>query len=224
MKLGSGLPILGTLLAAAVGLSCADIAAPGRSDVYEWRFISSTGPGTADTLSFHWPRSMLPVKIWAQDTLDFPSHVTHAVDVWKAAFLYREFDAVLVPDSSQADIIVLADSPAKLPAVAARLELSLAPECEGGTDIVPLPGSRTIQYPVRVFLLPRFDPATPGVSECLALTATHELGHAMGIFTHSSVATDIMYVDPVVSELSDRDVGTIERAYHVQPNVSVPVH
>ena len=66
--------------------------------------------------------------------------------------------------------------------------------------------------------------ATPGVSECLALTATHELGHAMGIFTHSSVASDITYVDPVVSELSARDVGTIERAYHVQPNVSVPVH
>ncbi len=189
MKPGSALPILGGVLAAAVGLSCADIAAPGRSDVYEWRFITSTGPGTNDTLTFHWPRSMLPVKIWAQDTLDLPTHVTHGIDVWKAAFLYREFDAVLVPDSSAADVIVRADSPAKSTATA-RLQLSLAPECEGGTDIVPLPGSRTIQYPVRVFLLPRFDAAAPGVSECLALTATHELGHAIGIFTHSSVATD----------------------------------
>ena len=223
MKPGSALPILGGVLAAAVGLSCADIAAPGRSDVYEWRFITSTGPGTNDTLTFHWPRSMLPVKIWAQDTLDLPTHVAHGIDVWKAAFLYREFDAVLVPDSSAADVIVRADSPAKSTATA-RLQLSLAPECEGGTDIVPLPGSRTIQYPVRVFLLPRFDAATPGVSECLALTATHELGHAIGIFTHSFVATDIMFVDPVVAELSARDRGTIERAYHVEPNVSVPVH
>jgi hypothetical protein len=149
--------------------------------------------------------------------------VAQGIDVWKAAFLYREFDAVLVTDSTAADVIVRADSPAKFPA-AARLELSPAPECEGGTDIVPLPGSRTIQYPVRVFLLPRFDPAAPGVAECLALTATHELGHAIGIFSHSSVATDIMFVDPVVSQLSERDRATIERAYHVEPNVSVPVH
>jgi hypothetical protein len=223
MKPGPALPILGGVLAALVGLSCTDIAAPGRSDVYEWRFITSTGPGTNDTLTFHWPRSMLPVKIWAQDTLDLPAHVAHGIDVWKAAFLYREFDAVLVTDSSAADVIVRADSPAK-PAAMVQLQLSLAPECEGGTDIVPLPGSRTIQYPVRVFLLPRFDAATPGVSECLALTATHELGHAIGIFTHSSAATDMMFVDPVVSELSARDRGTIERAYHVPPNVSVPVH
>ena len=223
MKPGPALPIIGGVLAALIGLSCADIAAPGRSDVYEWRFITSTGPGTNDTLTFHWPRSMVPVKIWAQDTLDLPAHVAHGIDVWKAAFLYREFDAVLVSDSSAADVIVRADSPAKAAAMA-RLQLSLAPECEGGTDIVPLPGSRTIQYPVRVFLLPRFDAATPGVSECLALTATHELGHAIGIFTHTSVATDMMFVDPVVSELSARDRGTIERAYHVPPNVSVPVH
>jgi hypothetical protein len=221
MKPGLAVPILGTLLAGAGGLSCADIAAPGRSDVYEWRFIAATGPGTTDTLSFHWPRSRLPVKIWTEDMFDLPAHIGHGIEVWKEAFLYGEFDAVQVADSNSADVIVRADSPAKLTPAAARLD-HVAPECEGGTDIVPPPGGQSIEYPVRIFLLPRFDPATPGVTECLALTATHELGHAMGIFTHSPVETDIMFVDPVVSVLSARDRATMERAYHVEPNLSAP--
>jgi hypothetical protein len=221
MKSGSAVPILLSLLAGSLGLSCADIAAPGRSDVYEWRFITSNGPGTTDTLSFHWPRSRLPVRIWTQDTLDLPAHVAHGIEQWKGAFLYGEFDAVQVADSATADVIVRAESPAKV--AAARLD-SRAPECEGGTDIVPPAGSPTIVYPVRVFLLPRFDPATPGVAECLGLTATHELGHALGIFAHSAVETDIMFVDPIVSTLSARDRATIERAYHVNPTLAVAAH
>jgi predicted Zn-dependent protease len=62
------------------------------------------------------------------------------------------------------------------------------------------------------------------VDECLALTTTHELGHAIGILAHSSVETDIMYFDPVVSTLSTRDRATIELAYHLEPNLSAPAH
>jgi len=222
MKLGSPVPILLTVLAAAGGLSCADIASPGRTDVYEWRFIAGTSPGSSDTLSFHWPRSSLPVRIWTEDAFGLPGHIAAAIEQWKAAFLYREFDAIQVSDSTAADVIVRAETPAKVVA-SERLKSGSAPECEGGTDIVPALGVREIQYPVRVFLLPRFDPGSPGVTECLALTATHELGHALGILAHSPEATDIMAVDPVVSTLSARDRATIERAYHDPPNLAVPV-
>jgi hypothetical protein len=221
MKLRRALPILSILIAGPDLVSCADIAAPSRSDAYEWRYIVSTGPGTADTLSFHWPRSRLPVKIWTEDTLGLPAHVQHGIDVWKSAFLYHEFDAVAVADTNVADVIVRAESPVKVVPSVTRLGSKLAPECEGGTDIIPPPGSREIQYPVRVFILPRFDPASPGVQECLALTAAHELGHAIGIFAHSPVETDLMFVDPIVSALSARDRATIERAYHVAPNLAV---
>lgn len=219
MKLQPAVPILAILIAGFVGLSCADIASPSRSEAYEWRFITPTGLGTADTLSFHWPRSRLPVKIWTEDTLNLVTHVQNGIDRWRAAFLYGEFDAVRVADSNAADVIVRAESPVK--ATGSQLA-SMAPECEGGTDILPPFGSREIQYPVRVFILPRFDSSTPGVDECLALTTTHELGHAIGILAHSPVETDLMYFDPVVSVLSARDRATIEVAYHFEPNLTAP--
>ncbi|HEX5576446.1 MAG TPA: hypothetical protein VFX42_11270, partial [Gemmatimonadales bacterium] len=84
MKIPAGVPILCILVA---GLSCAEIASPTRSEAYEWRLIQATGPGTTDTLSFHWPRSRLPVKIWAEDTLNLPTYVQGGIDKWKAAFL-----------------------------------------------------------------------------------------------------------------------------------------
>lgn len=222
MKLARAVPILPILITGSVGLSCADIASPGRSEAYEWRFITPTGPGTADTLSFHWPQSRLPIKVWTEDTLNLPAHVQDGIDRWKSAFLYGEFDAVRVTDSSIADVIVRAESPSKVTPSITRLGSRLAQECEGGTDILPPAGSREIRYPVRVFLFPRFDPSSPGMDACLALTATHELGHAIGILAHSPVDTDIMYFDPVVSELSSSDRATIERAYHVEPDLTVP--
>jgi hypothetical protein len=220
MKPPSYLPILLTLAIAGAGLSCADIASPSRSQPYEWRRVVTTGPTTADTLSFHWPRSRLPVRIWAQDTLNLPQHVDYGIAQWKAAFLYREFDALQVADSNAADVIVSAGVAVKGGFSVMRLA-SRAPECEGGTEIDLPAGSREIQAPIRVFLNPRFAPSTPGVDECLKLTVTHELGHALGIFNHSPDAGDLMYSDPVVAVLSERDRDTAERAYHIVPNLTV---
>jgi hypothetical protein len=220
MKLPSYLPILLTLTTAAAGLSCADIASPSRSQPYEWRRIVTTGPTTADTLSFQWPRSRLPVRIWTQDTLNLPQHVDYGIAQWKGAFLYKEFDAVQVADSNAADVIVSAGIALNGGFSEMRLT-SRAPECEGGTEIDLPAGSREIQAPIRVFVNPRFDPASPGMDECLKLTATHELGHALGIFNHSPDAGDLMYSDPVVAVLSVRDRDTAERAYHIVPNLTV---
>jgi hypothetical protein len=116
--------------------------------------------------------------------------------------------------------VVLAGSPVKGGFNVIRLS-SMAPECEGGTDFELPSGSRELQPPIRVFINPRFDPASPGVDGCLALTTTHELGHAIGIFEHSPDPGDIMFGDPVVTTLSDRDRATVEAAYHLQPNLSI---
>jgi hypothetical protein len=101
-----------------------------------------------------------------------------------------------------------------------RLESAMAPECEGGTDFDLPAGSNQLTMPIRVFVNPRFDPVAPGVAECMALTTTHEVGHAIGIFAHSPIATDIMYGDPGVSSLSTRDRATAEAAYHIAPTLT----
>jgi predicted Zn-dependent protease len=221
MKLPNNLPILLALGGALGGLSCGDIASPTRSQAYEWRRIVPTGTGTADTLSFHWPRSSLPVRVWAENTLNLPGHVQGGIGQWKGAFLYGEFDAVMVQDSGSADVVVRAGPPSSGGFSVTRLESALALECEGGTDFMVPAGSREIQLPIHIFLNPRVDPALPGVDACLDLTATHELGHAIGILTHSPDPADIMYADPTVPVLSDRDRMTAEMAYHTEPTLTV---
>jgi hypothetical protein len=220
MKLQARVPIISFLALGLAGLSCAEIASPSRSEAYEWRLITATGPGTSDTLSFHWPRSRLPVKVWVEDSLNLPDHVEHGLEIWTAAFLYDEFDAVVVPDSNVADVVVRVGSPVKV-GFSQDFAGRSAPECEGGTGFDLPAGSSEIQAPVRVFVNPRFDPASPGVDECLGLTMTHELGHAIGIFAHSPDVNDIMYSDPQVSVLSVSDRATAERAYHLNPNLTV---
>jgi hypothetical protein len=220
MKLQRAVPILSVLAAGALAPACADIGSPNRSaEAYEWRLFPGIGPGTEDTLSFSWPASRLPVTVWAEDTLGLQDHVEHGLETWEAAFLYGEFDAVLVPDSVGADILVRIGPPISVGF--SQAFRSAAPECEGGTTLDLPEDSREIQLPIRVFINPRFDPSTPGVNECLALTTTHELGHAIGIFAHSPVATDLMYSDPTVSVLSERDRSTAELAYHVEPTLTV---
>lgn len=220
MKLLRKLPILVVLILGAGGVSCADMASPSRGNAYEWRRIVPTGPGSADTMSFHWPRLRLPVRIWAEDTLNLPADVQGGVDEWEGVFLYGEFEGVLVSDSSTADVIVRAGSPVKGGFSIIRLASALAPECEGGTDFDLPSGSNQLVMPIRVFVNPRFDPAAAGVAECITLTTAHELGHAIGIFAHSPNPADLMYGDPVVTAPSSRDRSTAELAYHIEPTLT----
>jgi predicted Zn-dependent protease len=210
---------LGLVAAAA---ACSDIATPIRSDFYEWRLTvpSATGSGE-DSLTFHWPESRLPVRFWVEDAASLPQNVPGAIAAWRKAFLYGEFDATIVSDSSTADVIVRAGAAPGILFDRARLHSAVAPECTGATDLDISPDHTQLRLPVRVYVDPHSDPAGPGVPECLALTTTHEIGHALGIWRHSAVATDLMYMDPAVTAPSERDLGTAEVLYHLTPNVEI---
>ena len=82
---------------------CGDIGAPLRSDLYEYRV---TSPG--DTTAFTWPRDSMPIRIWSEDTFDFPMHLANAMAAWNDVFLYREFQAVPTDDSLTAHVILRA--------------------------------------------------------------------------------------------------------------------
>jgi len=206
--------------AAVLAVACGDIASPLRSDFYEWRLIvpKPAGPGE-DSLSFHWDRSSLPVRIWVENGSGLPEHMARAIGVWEAAFLYREFVGQLVSDSTTADVIVRAGAPTGLRVATSHRLAAMAPECSGATDLTLSPDHTQLELPVRIALDPGFNPAAPGLAECLALTSIHELGHAIGIFRHSTDVDDIMFFNPSVALPSERDRETAEVLYHAPANL-----
>ena len=156
----------------------------------------------------------------SSDLSDLPDHMARAIAAWKSAFLYGEFAGQLVNDSANADVIVRAGPPpgSKL-AASRRLNAALAPQCGGATDLDVSLDHTQLELPVRIYLDPHSDPSAPGLAQCLALTAIHELGHALGIFQHSLDSDDIMFFDPSVALPSERDRETIEVLYHTPPNL-----
>jgi predicted Zn-dependent protease len=207
--------------AAAVALACGDIGAPTRNDFYEWRLIVPAAGGP-DTVSFHWTRDRLPVRVWvaADEAPDLPAHVQHAIDTWEAAYLYGEYQAEIVSDSNDADVIVRGvPAPLKAAARTTRMHSALAQECAGATDIDITPDLTQLRLPMRAYVDPRVSLDTPGLATCLSLTTIHELGHTIGIFAHSENPEDIMYTDPQVEQPSARDLGTAEVIYHLSPTI-----
>jgi hypothetical protein len=209
------------VVAALAALACGDIGSPVRNDFYDWRLVVLTESGS-DTVHFHWARSDLPVRVWvAEDEVpDLPSYMQHAVDTWEAAYLYGEFKGELVSDSSSAQVIVRGvGAPPTAEARVTRLPSALAPECRGATDLDLTSDLTQLRLPIRIYLEPRVSPDTPGLTDCLALTSIHEMGHAIGIFAHSPNPGDIMFTDPQVELPSELDLGTAEVLYHVAPTI-----
>ena len=203
-----------------LGAACSDIATPIRNDFYEWRLITpAASGGGVDSLAFHWPADRLPVRVWVEDSLDLPTNMPPAIAAWRQAFLYGEFDAVVVSDSTTADVIARAGAAPGVQFARTRLHSALAPECTGATDLAISPDHRDLQLPVRMYVDSRAAQTDPNLASCLALTTVHELGHALGIWRHSADSTDVMFGDPVVPVPSESDVETAQILYHFTPNV-----
>ena len=214
-----------TVAVLASGLTgCSDIGVPARPTPYESRlFIPFDDNGTPaiDSLRFRWPSANMLVKYWVQDSLSAPVHMRTAITTWKEAFLYGEFDATIIADSNAADVIVrVMQAPPKPVRHQLRFR-TVRPECEGATDIDTVSTRRELSIPVRVYLNPRLI-NDPNLGLCFDITATHEMGHSIGLFQHTTDPLDIMNTYPVASELSDRDISTIEALYHRRSDM-VPI-
>jgi predicted Zn-dependent protease len=208
------------LALAVAALACGDIASPLRSDLYEWRLFAPSVTGI-DTISFHWPQDRLPVRVWVEDASDLPTAIAQAITTWRGEFLYHEFDATEVSDSTGADVIVRAGPPTGPKLSLLRLHSALAPQCSGETDIDISDDHQDLRLPIRIFVDPKSEPGTPGLAECVALTSMHEFGHSLGIFQHSPTPTDLMFEDPTVSQPSERDRNTAEVLYHLPSTVQI---
>jgi hypothetical protein len=209
-----------TLAAAFAGLACNDNGSPTRVNPYEWRLFVPSATGL-DSLTFRWKRDQLPVRYWVEDSLALPTHVSNAIETWRGAFLYGEWDGTMVSDSSQADVIVRLTTPPPKPSAALRFH-AILPECQGATDIDTLATRNQLALPIRIYLDPRFSPGQGDLDTCLEVTTTHELGHSIGLIQHTGDPADVMYADPVTATLSARDIRTVEAIYHLDPDI-VPV-
>ena len=187
--------------------ACGDISPPNRAaDFYDWRL--NTG---GQALTFHWPASSLPVRIWVEDSLGLPGHTAAGIEAWKEQLLYGEWDAVIVDDSSTADVVL---GFSVIPAIRSVRLHSRAPGCSGVTSFPPLVDS-TITLPFRVRIINQsIDPTTPEAQFCFGITVAHELGHTLGLFQESGDPNDLMYgADPTTGP-STRDRNSIQQLYH----------
>ena len=204
------------------GLACSDILAPARTARYAWRLIvpyDSAGP-REDTLSFHWPRNALPVRVWVENQHSVPDRVLEGIALWRPAFLYGEWDAKLVGDSSAADVIIRTMQPPPAPPAALRFRTSFQ-SCQGATDIDTVATRRQLRIPIRSYIDASL-PNAPDITACLRTVSAHELGHTLGLFQHSPDSLDLMFASPGVDALTDRDIGTAVSAYHY-PAAMLPV-
>ncbi len=145
--------------------------------------------------------SRFPVKVYVQPA-DLRSQtwvnlMTQAVNEWKAYFPLE-----LVDRRDSADIFIdRASIPIRFPP----------------TERVRFADTRFELYQqesvLRHLVTIRIQPNRPDLS--LLAAARHELGHALGIWGHSPLETDVMYFSQVRTPppISARDVNTLKRVY-----------
>lgn len=204
------------LSAALVLLACEGLTRPDRTPGYT--FDDFVG------LHFHWPAERLPVRYWiAPSAGNVPDYVRAGIAVWRGQFLYGEFDGAVVPDSIGADVIVrvLPPNPPTLAVSATPPEIGA---CEGVTsfDTTSAVGGTRLQGPMEVEVRwdSRYAPAD--IVNCLYRVTLHELGHTLGIFSHSLDSLDLMNGIPRVADPSLNDRMTVQRVYHTPADLHPP--
>jgi hypothetical protein len=197
--------------------ACSDLFSPNRTDTYQFRCVPGLGSICTETQAFHWPRELMPVRVYVAGGSALAPHVTTGLARWNGAFLYGELHAVAVSDSSTADIIVENIFPPDGNFLREPFH-AFAVGCTGATEP---PINDSYPLPIHAYIWSNTGTQVPGLDLCYSIVVTHELGHAFGILNHSPNVGDVMYASPVLDGLSDRDRQTIETAYHTPATVTI---
>ena len=154
--------------------------APGQRPGYA-SSISTTSLGPP--VLKHWcvwvqPASATPVNRWDQRWLD---QVSSALTTWRALV-----PLTLVDNPDQANVLIHRQRPAR------RQVAGVWRASNGRTQLqvvdVQRQGRRRLEPLVKVMVSPELR------AEALQATALHELGHAFGLWGHSSVPTDVLAI------------------------------
>ncbi|HEX9728337.1 MAG TPA: matrixin family metalloprotease [Gemmatimonadales bacterium] len=207
---------------ALAAAACSEATLPVRPDPYGFSIdCGRDGVGCAAgagdiRLIFRWPRRSLPVRIWAE-TADLRVHAANGIRTWMDAGLYSEFAGGLVGDSLFADVLIRVGAPETI------VRVDDAPlDCRGNTPLTITSADTTMALPFHITVHPRIGASPADIDGCFTIVVMHELGHALGLFQHSTEPDDLMYFSPRVSVLSPRDRATFNTLYHIEPTVRVP--
>ncbi len=204
----------------AAAIACHDTT--GTSACFEPNASGYQFSLAADTgFVFRWPGSYMPVRVYAEDVGELQANTAAAMQLWVNAFRCSELSMVTVTDSTKADIIVR--NPAFLPPVAGAVVVAAdsVGACRGVTTDSTFTGLSTLAEPVRVFVAP-VSVDSAAVAACYHFVTAHELGHALGLLSHSPDTLDIMYTQPRRRVLSEADKFTIQVLYHAAPTIGPP--
>ena len=198
------------LLLVLLALGCGDILTPSRTP----RYLSDLAGEV-----FRWPSDRLPVRYFADTRGTMPVLVRTSLQAWEDQFLYGEFTGTLVADSNAADVIIIWQD--SIPPDVPRDTTGALGACDGVTSYV-IDSTGTMTEPIRVQLRVRLGFTEPQVAACMERVAAHELGHTLGILTHSPATTDLMYGTPATKTPTNRDRNTAQVLYHTTSTIEPP--
>lgn len=201
------------LLFAVAAIGCGEIVVPERAPRYPADHPSFPGE------IFRWSADRLPVRYFVDDRGSMRSLIGRGLDVWEHQFLYGEFTATLVSDSSAADVIVVWEDSVP-PAVPPDTSGAVG-ACTGVTTLL-IDSTNTIAEPLRVSIRVALGFTTAQVAACLPRVTAHELGHTIGLLRHSSGPEDLMFGTPRVELPTARDRRTAEVLYHTISTIGPP--
>jgi predicted Zn-dependent protease len=195
--------------AALLVLGCATLD-PNSRLPYDYSIPLTPG------LTFHWPSSSLPVRIWVQSSGDLDHAIDNAIAEWESNAPYGEFRAVTTGNAATADVIVRTGT------VHAASDLYPDRACDSQTSwAVNVPDS-TLVLPFRTIITAHTGFAAADIAKCFEILGVHELGHIVGIIGNSDNPDDVMYGLPTNPHLSAGDRATFMELYHRTPSVRLP--
>jgi len=212
----------GTLIGATFALAlaaCKDTS--GGLDCYESGATAYAFHAPGDTsVVFRWPGSYYPVRYYAEPTGELPANVDAGLLLWVNAFRCGELTLQRVNDSTIADVVIRNPSQMPpLPAAGAAFFADSVGACQGRTDVLVDSLNRLVR-PIRSYVTP-FSTDSVAVAGCYHFVTAHEIGHTLGLFSHSLDPADLMYGVPRRRVLSPNDRYTIQLLYH-WPSITIP--
>jgi predicted Zn-dependent protease len=205
---------LGLALATLLAAACGTVTIPDRPDPYDFE-EQQTG------VVFRWPAERLPVRYWVDPEAGVVAeYVARGLEAWQEQFLYGEFRAVTVADSSRADVVVrvLGNPPPDVPLTDDPPVFA----CGGVTRYEAPDAANRFPAPPVVELTWDAGYGDADVANCLFRVAVHEVGHTLGILAHSPDEFDLMNANPRVAAPSVRDRATVQTLYHTAPTALPP--